>query len=90
MDSVNQIWIYNVDTSELGQSQEFFGIGIKTVFSTKNLVIMVLSKPCPLEFGSIVLEKISIALDIYLVLTLISILEVFASKWSGKTNSNSI
>lgn len=64
----------------MGQSQEVFGIGIKTVFSTKDLVIMVLSKPCPLELDSIVLEKISIALDIYLVLTLISILEVFASK----------
>lgn len=64
----------------MGQSQEFIGIGIKTVFSAKDLVIMVLSKPRPLEFGSIVLEKISIALDIYLVLTLIPILEVFASK----------
>lgn len=43
---------------------------------------MVLLKPCPLKFGSIFLEKIDIALDvdIYLVLSLISKPEVFASK----------
>ena len=66
----------------MGHSQQFFGIGIKTVFSTKDLVSMVLLKPCPLKFGSIFLEKIDIALDvdIYLVLSLISKPEVFASK----------